>query len=473
MSLVENIRRAASPLGDAIRIEDDLKVTIIDEAVVRQSIKPLVSAAVFGPLRPLTQWLIRVCAQEAGVILASIHDLYIARGRGLTRTDFTVPALNLRSLPYHAAKAVFRTARHMGAGAVIFEIARSEIGYTDQRPAEYASCILGAALAEGHRGPVFVQGDHFQVNVKRFAAEPEAETDAVRSLIQEAVAAGFFNIDIDTSTLVDLSKHSIAEQQRTNYSLSSEFTAFIRDIEPAGVTISVGGEIGEVGGHNSTEPELRAYVEGFNTELENLRPGSAGLSKISIQTGTSHGGVVLPDGSIAKVKIDFDTLRHLSGIAREEFGMAGAVQHGASTLPLEAFTRFGESTACEVHLATNFQNILYEHLPDGLRDEIYRFLDEQFPHERKPDQTDEQFYYKTRKRALGAFKRILWELPEEIRAAIEETWESRFQVLFERLGIAGTQAEVDEFIRAPVVPAAVETYSGESAVDEDVSDLAD
>ena len=38
-------------------------------------------------------------------------------------------------------------------------------------------------------------------------------------------------------------------------------TAFIRSIEPEGVTISVGGEIGEVGGHNSNEEELRAYTD--------------------------------------------------------------------------------------------------------------------------------------------------------------------------------------------------------------------
>jgi nicotinamide mononucleotide (NMN) deamidase PncC len=73
--------------------------------------------------------------------------------------------------------------------------------------------------------------------------------EALRALIREAVAGGYLNIDVDTSTLVDLSKQTIKEQQDVNTSLSAELTAYIRSMEPAGVSISVGGEIGEVGGH--------------------------------------------------------------------------------------------------------------------------------------------------------------------------------------------------------------------------------
>ena len=91
------------------------------------------------------------------------------------------------------------------------------------------------------------------------------------------------------------------------------------------------------------------------------------ISKVSIQTGTSHGGVPLPDGSMAKVSIDFDTLDRLSTVARDEYGMAGCVQHGASTLPDDAFHHFPEHGTAEIHLATGFQNILYDGggLPDG------------------------------------------------------------------------------------------------------------
>ena len=133
------------------------------------------------------------------------------------------------------------------------------------------------------------------------------------------------------------------------------------------MTISIGGEIGEVGTQNSTVPELRAFMDGFVKALEQRAPGAVGLSKISVQTGTSHGGVVLPDGGIADVKLDLEALEALSKVARDEFGMSGAVQHGASTLPESAFDNFPRIETAEIHLATNFQNMLFEQMPAELR----------------------------------------------------------------------------------------------------------
>ena len=282
-----------------------------------------------------------------------------------------------------------------------------------------------------------------------------------------------FNIDIDTSTLVDLSKETIPEQQFLNSTLSADFTDFIRRNQPPEINVSVGGEIGEVGGHNSTDEELRAYMDGYNAELKKRNSNAIGLSKISIQTGTSHGGVVLPDGSIAKVKVDFGTLKHLSRIARKEYGMGGAVQHGASTLPEDAFGHFVESEAIEVHLATNFQNMMFDRIPDSLKSEIYAYLDENHANERKPDMTDEQFHYKTRKRALGIFKKQLWEMPEEVKQSINKAWEAQFTRLFTYLGIKDTYPIVMKTIKQNIISPNLKFYVGDEAESEDVSDLAD
>jgi fructose/tagatose bisphosphate aldolase len=320
---------------------------------------------------------------------------------------------------------------------------------------------------------VFIQGDHFQVSAKRFAEGPLKEVGAVRDLIGEAVAAGFFNIDIDTSTLVDLQRPTIAEQQQLNYNLCAELALDVRRVEPKGMTISIGGEIGEVGGRNSTEAELRGFMDGFNRALSALGPGRPGLSKISIQTGTSHGGVVLPDGSIAQVSVDFDTLRELSRVAQKAYQMAGAVQHGASTLPEEAFTRFAEAGACEVHLATNFQNILFEHLPAELRREMYAYLDKNFAAERKPGVTAEQFYYKTRKNAIGPFKADLWGLDPAARDGIGQAWEKQFDLLFQRLNVADTDREVKAHVPKTIIRPSLEGYLRGAGVSEAVGDLAD
>lgn len=453
--------------GHIIRVSDLAKLQATVEKVAKAS------AVESGAVQGWARYAVRSAALELGIIPASIHDLYIARGRGDVPMNFTVPAINLRVLSYEAARAVFRAARKIDAAAMIFEIARSEIGYSAQRPAEYTTNILAAAIAEGYRGPVFIQGDHFQVSGKKYTSDPDGELQAVRDLTQEAISAGFFNIDIDTSTLVDIEKPTVPEQQALNSSLSAMFSIYIRSLEPKGVTISIGGEIGEVGGHNSTEAELRAYMEGYLAELEKEAPGAEGLSKISIQTGTSHGGTVLPDGSIAAVKLDFDTLRNLSRVARSAYGLAGTVQHGASTLPENAFGKFVEYEATEVHLATNFMTMFYDHIPDDLRKQMYAWLDINFASDRTPDMTDDQFYYKTRKNALGAFKAQAWALPDSFKQELGAAWEAKFDDLFETLNIKGTRAVVDKYIHPVSVHPRLEDYLGDEAAAEDVKDLAD
>jgi fructose-bisphosphate aldolase, class II len=405
----------------------------------------LVRDAVFGSKddRDMARWLIWEIGQRVGVYPSSINGLYMARGRGETN-GFTVPAINVRGMAYDTARAIFRTANKLNAGAFLLEIARSEIGYTDQRPTEYVSVMLAAAMREGFRGPVFIQGDHFQVNSKKFAVDRTAEVGAVKQLALEAITAGFYNIDVDTSTLVDLSKPNLAEQQRLNYETCAEITKYLRELEPRGVTISVGGEIGEVGTENSTVEELRAFMDGYNAALGK---DVAGLSKISVQSGTSHGGIVLADGSIADVKLDFQTLADLSRVAREEYGLAGAVQHGASTLPDEAFDNFPRTETSEIHLATNFQNMLYDHLPPKLRDDVYAWLRENAKDERKASDSDEQFFYKTRKKALGPFKAAMWDLAGDVRERLATAYDQKFEFLFTRLGVGNTKDVVARTVR--------------------------
>ena len=433
--------------GSDVSIFDD-GVTVKSETALRSDrMDALVRAAVFGETdeKEHARWLLWEIGQAVGVQPASIHDLYIARGRGEIH-GFTVPAINVRGLSYDTARSIFRSAIKMKAGAFILEIARSEIGYTEQRPSEYVSVMIGAALREGYLGPLFIQGDHFQVNAKKWKVDAKTEVDAVKTLVKEAVSAGFYNIDIDTSTLVDLSKESLDEQQRPNYEVGIDILRTVRAVEPKGVTISAGGEIGEVGTENSTEPELRAFMDGFNRTLPQ---GMAGLSKISVQSGTSHGGVVLADGSIAAVKLDLDTLERLSAVARGEYSLAGAVQHGASTLPDTSVNNFPKREVAEIHLATNFQTMLFDALPAKLRDEVYGWLRENAKDERKEKDSDEQFFYKTRKKALGPFKRKFWDLPAEVKAKLGKAYDEKFDFLFEQLAIGGTSRYVMRYVRPP------------------------
>jgi fructose/tagatose bisphosphate aldolase len=439
--LIETLRGAAHLDGDRLKIDDE-------PAFRDTAIRDLAWTAAFSTDEATTaaaQWLVWEASQELGALSASIQELYAARGRGEV-SGFTVPAVNLRAQTFDMARTLFDAAQSADVGAVILEIARSEQTYTYQRPIDFATSVLAGAVAANWREPVFIQGDHYQFNAKKYAADPEAMTEEIRRACRLAIDAGYRNIDIDSSTLVDLSKPTVDEQQRENYVRAAELTALIRSLETDGVTVSVGGEIGEVGHKNSTVEELRAYLDGFHRELAERAPGATGISKVSVQTGTSHGGVPLPGGGVAEVKLDFDVLRELGEVARSD-GLAGAVQHGASTLPDELFHRFPAVETAEIHLATGFQNALFEHpaFPDELHEKIEAWCYENAADERKPEQTEQQFVYTTRKKAIGPFKRELWELEkkDEILAAQRR----KFSFLFTELGVNGSREMVTAYIR--------------------------
>ncbi len=432
-------------ISDWLEIKNG-EIILKDAQKARSSLDELVYEAVFTEdegqkVEKLT--LIKEIAKALGAVPASIYGLYKAMAKEFP--GFTVPAINIRGLAYDFARTVFRKAIESNVGALIFEIARSEMGYTQQRPLEYATVITAAAAREGFTGPVFIQGDHFQLRRKAFFAAPEKEKGLLQNLIDEALEAEFYQIDIDASTLVEIEKPTVPEQQRLNYEVTAELATYIRQKEPEGVTVSIGGEIGEIGGHNSTPEELRAFLDGFNQSFS----GEHGLAKISVQTGTAHGGVVLPDGTVAKVAVDFDTLRTLSELARREYGLAGAVQHGASTLPDEMFHLFPEVGCCEIHLATGFQNLIYDHpaLPDSFRQEIYEFLKKNLAKEKKEDMTEAQFIYKTRKKGFGLFKKKWWDLDPKVKEQIMEDLGKKIQFLFEKLRVVNTKDIVQQTVK--------------------------
>lgn len=456
----------------ALSVEEN-KVQVLDEKMLPNMIDELVAEAVFGSDEDklAARWIIWEVSQSIGNKPASINDFYMARGREELPLDFTVPAINVRAINYDMSQTIFNMANKHNVGAMIFEIARSEMGYTDQTPSEYVTVILAAAIKSEFKGPIFIQGDHFQTKKASAGVPVEGEVETIKKIIDEAVSAGFYNIDIDTSTLVDLDKPTEEEQQEPNIRHSLEFAKYIRGIEPEGVTISLGGEIGHIGGVNSTVEDFEAYVKGFNAGLPE---GMEGMSKISIQTGTSHGGVVLADGTLADLDVDFSVLDKITKACRK-LGMGGAVQHGASTLPDEFFNQFTKAEAVEVHLATGFQNIIFDHpsFPAELKSEMYAWLDENKQDERKEDWTDEQFHYKLRKKSIGQFKKEMWNMDEAAMKDIREALENRFEFMFTELNVVNTKEMVEGVVKPTTLNKNLSDFSLESATRKQVRGLSD
>jgi fructose/tagatose bisphosphate aldolase len=407
----------------------------------------LVREMVFGQKKSEKQQQVMELGRAAGIFPASIQSLYEAIGQGSYR-GFTVPAVNIRGMTYDVARAALRAALKDKVGPLLFEIARTEIAYTLQTPAEYTACLMAAALAEGYKGPLFVQGDHFQVQTKGYKADPKKEIETLKSLIKEAIGAGFYNIDIDASTQVNIEKTALTEQQEANSLITAEFTRYIRQVQPKNVMVSIGGEIGEIGTGNSTVGDLKAFMEQYQKAIG---PGVKGISKISVQTGTTHGGVALPDGTIAKVELDFDTLEKLSKMARDEYHIGGAVQHGASTLPDEMFDIFPRVGTLEVHLATGFQNMIFDspNFPKSLLEKVNSGIESKYASDRKSDETTAQFIYRNRKRSFGDFKKETWDIPPANLKKIGQELEERFSLLYHKLNVVNTRDITDKVIQKP------------------------
>jgi fructose/tagatose bisphosphate aldolase len=456
-----------------VEVKEGKVVAVVENKLTSSQWDEVAYKAVFGSEieKADCRWVIWEVGQYVGVRPASINELYMARGRDEVPLDFTVPAMNLRGMVYDMARALFRAAKETKTYVLICELARSEMSYTDQSPAEFVSMVLAGAIREGFRGGVPIQGDHFQSKAEKPGKPKDGEIEAIKELTGEAIEAGFYNIDIDMSTLVDLEKKTEVEQQEGNVKYSLEMTEYIREVEPEGVTVSIGGEIGHIGGKNSTLEDFEAYFKGFQAGLDEE---AVGMSKISVATGTHHGGVVLADGSLAQVAVDFKVLKDISQACRG-VKVAGAVQHGASTLEDKYFKEFVKAEAIEVHLATGFQNIMMDHpdFPKELLEKMYQWLDKEKIEEKKEDQTDEQFHYKLRKKAWGEYKKECWDIDEEIKASIREALVTRFKFMYEKLKVVNSEELGKTYIKGVKKNRTIDSFSSTENKAEEVEGLSD
>lgn len=163
-------------------------------------------------IRAAAQRILRETGLALGIKEASIHPLYMARQQDKW-SNLTVPAYNVRVWAFETMQRIIRAMLDDNAGPFILELAGSERRYTQQNQAEYMAMAYAAAIAQGYVGPLFGQGDHYQVNAKNFfneraadPAKPIKDFKAVKDvekLIHESIAAGKRNIDVDPSTLVD------------------------------------------------------------------------------------------------------------------------------------------------------------------------------------------------------------------------------------------------------------------------------
>jgi fructose/tagatose bisphosphate aldolase len=376
---------------------------------------------------------LREITRSAGVYPASIHDFYAATLRQ-NYPPMAVPAINIRGMTFDIACAAWRAAQKCQAGPIIFELAPFEMVSGSQDFAEYCAIVQAPAVHEGYAGPVFLQGDLFQVNTRE-------DLPYIKEMIISAIQAGMYNLDMNASPLINQDGISPLEQQKLNGRLIAECAAFALDNSPAGIHLSIGGEVGGLGRNNTTIQDLQAFMNIFSESFSNH---ANGLDKLSARTGTVLGGIVGTDGSISDMPLDLELVEQLAQKLRQDYSIAGLVQHGASTLSVPNLARLAASGVIEVHLGTQIQNIVFDHpaFPAELIEYMRASLltSKANPAETlktAPSQSREQRFYHSRLNAWGMFKEDLWVLPDGLREEISSALQMWFKTLFSVLNVAG------------------------------------
>jgi len=375
--------------------------------------------------------------ERQGLHFDSLAPIYQGMARG-SYIGFTVPAVNLRGLVFDTARAVFQAARAIHAGPFVFEIAPSELAAGRQSFDEYAGEVLVAALAEGWHGPLFLQGDHFALE--------DSGADAFTRLIETAslaVRAGFYQIDIDASDLVNAAGATAEQRQQVNAQATARAIHMLQHLEPVKKSILIGGEVGQIGGELTSETEMHAFLSLVRGQFG---PGETGIGKVSVNTGTQHGGLVNAAGKLERMNVDFELTKRLSAMARRDFGLPGVVQHGASTLSLDQLARLPGCGVNEVHLATGIQNLVFDHptFPKPLLERMKRELTGVVQNRTTPEngalEPGEQsaIFYHQRWQSWGIYKKELWGLPEPVKTALRVSLREWFQQVFEALKLGGT-----------------------------------
>jgi fructose/tagatose bisphosphate aldolase len=416
-------------ISDAARLQNEIIYTLQFNASVSENQKVKQAAM---------QWIQQV-ANAMHITSGSNHDFYKEKASGKYQF-FTVPAINARMVTFHKVRAALRVAKKMHLPHIIFELALSEAGYTGQQKDEYAALVKAAYISLGMtKSVVYLQADHYQLDPKKYEADTEAEMQRIKDAIVKAIENGVYNIDIDTSKFetADADKTD-RENQGKNAYLTAELLHFIRQYEAEHDlphTLSIGGEVGEVGGENTKYPQVNVYLEMLAEHLQSLGSSSvAGLDKVSINVGSAHGGVLGPDGQpLDSVPIDFTAHHDLYMLGQDSLhaGHVLPVQHGASTLPKKYFSLFPAMHVAEVHLATGYQNIVWEVLEKedtALYKKMKDLTFEKFNEKIDKHKTEAIGFMKERKRVTEFVKRDL--LLSDALDKIEEALEQEFTTIF-------------------------------------------
>ncbi len=252
----------------------------------------------------------------------------------------TVLAANTRS--ELSIKPILAAVRDLDS-VVAIELAKTESFdpcYTGISPDELAKLVEKYADEVGDP-TYFLHEDHNTFGRAGGSEEEKRKTEEFRDI---GLENGFTSFSVDASYL--------PLQQNLEATLE-----FARPIVEKGMGLEV--EVGEIKEAAISEVGESAYFVQRLTE-EGIQP-----SVLAISNGSKH-------GHYEEQKWPHIHLRRTYDIARaiKQYGVNGIAQHGTSGTSLQILHQFPEHEIKKANVATNFQDIVVDNLPQNLRQEM-------------------------------------------------------------------------------------------------------
>jgi len=320
-----------------------------------------------------------------------------------------IMAANIRI--QHCTRGIMQAAKEKNA-AVLFEIAKSEIGYTDQKPQEFYDKIVEAANDVGFDTPYAIHGDH--ITIKKNTPEAIAEA---KDLIEAEVAAGFTSYAIDASHNYDLNASNARDALADNI----EITVKLADLIPKDVCLEV--EVGEVGRKNPDGTKMLTTVEESVTYIEALQEQGVKPHLIALNNGSVHGNIFDADGNIVEqVGIDIERTKAIAD-AITPLGVRIA-QHGITGTPLRLMHLLVEAGIAKGNVGTNWQNIAVANMPPELvsKMEAWTIASEQAAKMKvkKPQMSEKELIAKNIKHSIKPHKSEIETISDEWKKKVAD-----------------------------------------------------
>lgn len=328
-----------------------------------------------------------------------------------------VMAANIRI--QHCFRSIIDAAKETDS-AVLFEIAKSEIGYTDQQPEEFARVCKEAIKAANANIPYCIHGDHITISENTPAAIAAAE-----DLIKKEIDAGFTSFAIDASHNFDISAAKTIDQLAANIKITTHLAKLIeklmKDKGKTRADYSLEVEVGEIG---KTDPktgkqELTTVDEAV-TFIKALHENGIYPDLIATNNGTIHGNVYDAEGNVIPLLgIDDKRTREVAN-AIAPLGVKIA-QHGITGTPLELMHKLINAGIAKGNVATHWQDLAIENMPPELVKKMEQWTLDKYRADakaKKPNMSDKEIVGKNIKNAIKPFKKEIADIDDKYKEKI-------------------------------------------------------